>query len=112
VRGARRFAAPVGLDDCPVQDHVRQPVAAGSVQRLVQVRSLSGQEIDDLVHIPAGRRPADLVISGQGFGAGAVAEPPQPQHRLPEAGELRKPGDVVLTKSGEIPIMIVCGTDG
>ncbi len=27
-----------------VQDHVRQPVAAGPVQRLVQVRSLSGQD--------------------------------------------------------------------
>lgn len=25
---------------------------------------------------------------------------------------LRKPGDVVVTKSGEIPIMIVCGKDG
>ncbi len=25
--------------------------------------------------------------------------------------QLRKPGDVVLTKSGEIPIMIVCGND-
>ncbi len=25
---------------------------------------------------------------------------------------LEKPGDVVLTKAGEIPIMIVCGKDG
>ena len=27
------------------------------------------------------------MITGQGIGAGAVAELPQPQHRLPEAGQ-------------------------
>jgi len=36
---------------------------------------------------PGAAGPGDAVITGQGAGAGAVAEPAQRQHRVPEAGQ-------------------------
>ena len=79
--------APVGRDDLAVQDHVREPLVFGSFQRLVQVRSLLGEDGDHLVHIPVGGGPGDAVVTGQRPGAGAVAEPPHAQHGLPKAGQ-------------------------
>ena len=61
-----------------------QALALGPPQRLVQVRSLAGEYRDHFVHIPVGGGPGDAVVAGQCLGSGAVAEPPQAQHRLPK----------------------------
>ena len=79
--------APVAGDDLPVQDHMGQALVLGPPQRLVQVRGLAGEYRDHFVHIPVGGGPGDAVVAGQCLGTGAVAEPPQAQHRLPEAGQ-------------------------
>ena len=49
-----RLAAPVGPDDHAVQDDVRQPVLVRPLQRLMQVRGLSGERVEDLVPVPVG----------------------------------------------------------
>jgi hypothetical protein len=88
-----RLPAPVGGDDRAVQDHVREAVLPGPLQRLVQVRGLAGEHRDHLVQVPVGGGPRDRMVTGQRIRAGPVAEPPQAQHRLPEAGQrLAAPG--------------------
>jgi hypothetical protein len=82
--------APVGLHDLAIQDHVRQSVVDGALQRLVQVRSLGGQHRDALVQVAVGGGAGDLVVTAEPRGVGAVPEPAQHQHRLPEAGQ--RPG--------------------
>jgi hypothetical protein len=86
---------PVALDDRTVQDHVGKALVFGPFQRLAQAWGLSGEHRDDLLQVPVGGGPRDAVIAGQGVGGGAVAEPPQPQDRLLEAGQrpaaLRRP---------------------
>jgi hypothetical protein len=82
-----RLFAPVAGDDRPVQDHVRGSLLAGPFQRVGQVRGLSGQHGDDLAEVAVGAGPRYPVVTGQRIRAGAVAEPPQPQHRLPKAGQ-------------------------
>ena len=79
--------APVGRDDRAVQDHVRQAFLAGLVQGLAQIGSLTGQDHDHLVEVAVGGSPRDAMVTGQCVGGGPVAEPAQPQHRLPEAGQ-------------------------
>ena len=79
--------APVGGDDLAVQDHVREALVPGPFQRLAQLRGLFGEHRDDLVQVAVGGGPGDAVVAGQRIGGGAVAEPAQPQHRLPEAGQ-------------------------
>jgi hypothetical protein len=81
------FFAPVGGDDLAVQDDVGEFLVFGAFQGLVQVRGLAGEDLDDLVQVPAGGGPGDAVITGQCVQGGAVAEPPQAQHRFPEAGQ-------------------------
>jgi hypothetical protein len=83
----RGLFAPVAGDDLAVQDHVRESLVLGAFQGLAQVRGPFCEDVDDLVPVPVGGGPGDAVITGQGVGAGAVAEPPQAQHRLPEAGQ-------------------------
>ena len=56
-------------------------------ERLAQIWGLLGEHVDDLVPVAVGRGPGDLVVTGQRVLRGAVAEPAQPQHRLPEAGQ-------------------------
>jgi Prokaryotic E2 family E len=63
----------------------------GPFQRFAQVRGLAGEDLDDLVQVPVGGGPRDAVIAGQGVRAGAVAEPAQHQHGLPEAGQRPAP---------------------
>jgi len=36
-----RLLAPVGRDDLPIQDHVREPLALGPLQRLAQIRGFA-----------------------------------------------------------------------
>ena len=74
-------------NDLPVQDHARESLVPGSLQRLGQFRGLLGQHGDDLVDVPVGSGPGDAVVPGQRVGGGAVAEPPQPHHGLPRAGQ-------------------------
>jgi hypothetical protein len=85
------FFAPVAGDDRAVKDHVGEALLPCSLQRLVQVRGLRGEHLDDPVPVPVGRGPGDLVVAGQRVRRGAVAEPAQPQHRLPEAGQRPAP---------------------
>jgi hypothetical protein len=80
-----RLAAAVGLDDGSVQDHVRQPVLVRPLQRLVQVRGLFGEHVDDLVPVAVSRGAGYAVVAGQRVAGCAVAEPAHAQHRLQEA---------------------------
>ena len=79
--------APVRRDDRAVQDHMRKALVTGPLQRLAQIRSLVREYRDHFLHIAVGGSPRDAVIAGQGIRGYAVAEPPQPQHRLPETGQ-------------------------
>ena len=79
--------APVTGDDRAVQDHMREALVLGPLQRLVQIWRLPGEHRDDLVQVPVGGGPRDAMVAGQRVGGGPVAEPAQPQHRLPEAGQ-------------------------
>jgi hypothetical protein len=79
--------AAVGFDDRTIQDHMREPQVPGPFQRLAQLRGLLGEHVDDLVAVAVGGGPGDTVVAGQRIAGGAVAEPAQPQHRLPEAGQ-------------------------
>jgi hypothetical protein len=47
-------AAPVGVEDLPVQDQMRDAVLGGSGQGLVEVGSLLGEDVDGFVDIPVG----------------------------------------------------------
>ena len=82
--------APVRRDDRAVQDHVRQAFLAGPFQGLAQIGSLTGQYRDHLVEVAVGGGPRDVVVTGQRLGSRGVAEPQQPQRRLPEARQ--RPG--------------------
>jgi hypothetical protein len=77
----------VAWDYLPVQDQVREALVLGALQRLAQVRGLLCQDDDDFIEVAVGGGPRDAVVTGQRISGGAVAEPPQPQHRLPEAGQ-------------------------
>jgi hypothetical protein len=82
--------APVGRDDLPVQDHGREPLVVGPLQRPGPLRRLPGQHGDDLIEAAAGGSPADAVVAGQRAGGGAAAEPPphpaQPAQSRPAPG--------------------------
>jgi hypothetical protein len=56
----------------------------GPFQRLAQIRGLGGEHRDNLLQVPVGGGSRDAMVTGQRIRGGAVAEPPQPQHRLPE----------------------------
>jgi hypothetical protein len=56
--------APVAGDDLSVQDHVRELLVPGPLQRLTQVRSLLGQDDDDLIEIAVGGGPRDAMVPG------------------------------------------------
>jgi hypothetical protein len=79
--------APVARDDRPVQDHVREPLVLGLPQGIAQVRGLVCQHADDLFEVTVSGGTGDAMVAGQRVSASAVAEPPQPQHGLPEAGQ-------------------------
>ena len=66
---------------------MREALAVGPLQRLVQVRGLVSEHVDDLVAVAVGGGPGDAVITGQCVRRGSVAEPAQAQHRLPKAGQ-------------------------
>jgi len=83
----RWFFAPVAGDDLPVQDHMREALARGPLQRFAQVRGLARERGDDLVPVPVSGGPRDAVIAGQRLGGRPVTEPAQAQHRLPKAGQ-------------------------
>ena len=83
--------APVAGDDRPVQDHMREPLVAGPLQCLAQLWGLSGQYQDHLVQVAVGGGPRYPVVTGQRVRGGAVAEPAQPQHSLPKAGQRPAP---------------------
>jgi hypothetical protein len=85
------FFAPVAGDDLAVQDHMGKALLSRSFQRLAQFWGLRGEHLDDLVPVAVGRGPGDLMVAGQRARRGAVAEPAQPQHRLPEAGQRPAP---------------------
>jgi hypothetical protein len=70
---------------------MREPGVFGPLQRLAQLGRLTGQHRDHLVHIPVSGGPGDPVVTGQRLAGGAVAEPPQPQHRLPKAAQRPAP---------------------
>jgi hypothetical protein len=82
-----RLLAPVTRDDRAVQDHMRESGVLGPLQRLVQIWRLPGKHRDDLVQVPVGSGPRDAMVAGQRVWGGPVAEPAQPQHRLPKAGQ-------------------------
>ncbi len=79
--------APVGGDDRTVEDHMRIALGRGPLQRRAQLGGLVCEHRDDLVQVPVGGGPRDAVIAGERVRGGAIAEPPQPQHRLPKAGQ-------------------------
>jgi hypothetical protein len=66
---------------------VRQPVLVRPLQRLVQVRGLFGEHVDDLVPVAVSRGAGYAVVVGQRVRRGAVAEPAHAQHRLAEAAQ-------------------------
>jgi hypothetical protein len=66
---------------------VRESGVLGPFQRLAQLGGLFGQHDDDLIEVAVGGGPGDAVIAGQRLGGGAVAEPPQAQHRLPKTAQ-------------------------
>ena len=86
-RAEGRLFTPVGGDDRPVQDHVRDSLALGPLQRLAQPGGLAGEHGDDLVQVAVGGGPRDAMVAGESIGGGAIAEPPHSQHGLPEAGQ-------------------------
>lgn len=57
------------------------------LQHFVQGRSLAGEYLDDLVHVAVGGCSRYLMVATQSGGIGAITEPPQTEHRLPEAGQ-------------------------
>ena len=77
--------APVGGDDFAVQDHMGQAVVVGPFQRLTQIGGQVRQDGDELLQVAVGGGPRDAMVTGERVGAGAVAEPPQPQYRLAKA---------------------------
>jgi len=82
-----RLFAPVAGDDLPVQDHVREPLVPGPLQRLAQVGGLPGQHGDDLIEVAVGGGPGDAMVAGQRVRGSAVAVPPHAQHGLPKAAQ-------------------------
>jgi hypothetical protein len=78
------FFAPVAGDDLPVQDHMSEAVVFGPFQCLVQAGGLFGEDRDHFVPVPVGGGPGNAMVAGQCVRGGAVAEPPQAQHRLPK----------------------------
>lgn len=81
------FAQPVAGEQLAVQDDVTRAVVVGLLQRFVQIRSLRGEHADDLVEIAVAGGPGDAVVTGQRGDVAVLAEPPQREHRLVEAGQ-------------------------
>ena len=80
----RRFLmAPVGADDLAVQDHVRGALGQGALERLAQSGCPSGQDVDDLVDVPVGRRLRQPESRAEPRDAALVPEPRQAEQRLP-----------------------------
>ena len=81
------FGAAVGTEHLAVHDYVRPALLGDLLQRLVQVRSLSGQHGDDLVAVAITRRPGDAEPGGERGHLLVLAEPDQPEQRLPPAAQ-------------------------
>ena len=81
------LAQAVGGEELAVQDDVTHAVVLGLLQGLVQVWCLGGEHVDDLVEIAVPGGPGDAVVTGQRGDVAAVAEPPQREHCLVEAGQ-------------------------
>lgn len=79
------LATAVGGEDRPVKDHVGQPVGLGLLQGFMQIRCLLGEHLDDLVTVTVARGAGDPVVPRQRGDLDILAEPAQPQHRLPKA---------------------------
>jgi hypothetical protein len=75
----------------PVQDHGREPLVFGPLQRLGQVRRLFCQHGDDLIEVAAGGSPGDAVVAGQRAGVVRPRNHPRTQHSLPKAGQRPAP---------------------
>ena len=54
---------------------MREPILAGSLQRVAQVRCLGRQHRDDLAEVAVGGGPGDAMIAGQRIGTGACGVP-------------------------------------
>jgi hypothetical protein len=82
----------VGLEDLPVEDHVRDAVGQRAPQGFVQVRGLRGQHVHGLIDVPVGRRAGDRVVGGEAVDPGPVPEPAQRENCLVTTGELPAAG--------------------
>ena len=79
------LATAVSGEDLPVEDHIREPVGLGLLQGFMQIWRLVGEHIDDLVEVAISGGAGNSVIPSQRGDLGVLAEPAQPQHRLPKA---------------------------
>ncbi|MEV6157808.1 hypothetical protein AB0L53_46465 [Nonomuraea sp. NPDC052129] len=59
----------------------------GTVQRIVQIRGLSCEDVDLLGDVAVGRGAGDAVIAAELGDVALAPEPAQDQHRLPERGQ-------------------------
>jgi hypothetical protein len=80
------LATPVSGEDLPIQDHIRHPVSLGLLQGVMQIWCLVGEHADDLIEVPVTRGTGDAVVPRQRGDPDILAEPTQPQRRLPKAG--------------------------
>jgi len=78
----RFLTAPVGADDLAVQDHVRGTLGQGALECLAQPGRLSGQDVDDPIEVPAGRRLRQPEARAGPRDAALVPEPCQAEQRL------------------------------
>ena len=60
-----------------VQDHIGQPICLGTVQRLVQIRGLSCQDVDPLGDVAVGRGAGDAVVAAEFRDVVLALEPAQ-----------------------------------
>ena len=77
----------VGADDRAVQVEMGETSSFRVLQHVLEVRRLGCEHLQSLVEAAVGGGEADAVVAGELGHAGAVDEPAQDQHRLPEAGQ-------------------------
>lgn len=92
----------VGADDGAVQVEVGVPGRRSPLQRGGQVGGVVGQDGQSLVRIAVGGRHRNAVVPGELDQPGAVDEPAQHEHRLPEdaqrAGSLAGPEPLAVSE--------------
>ena len=67
------LSAPIGGDNLAVQDHMEKAFGVSPFERLAQARCLVRQHRDDLVQVPVGGGPRDVMVAGSSLGTSSVA---------------------------------------